>query len=59
LFAVFRDPLRRYSGLRTVLQCGCGYEFCFLCQQQGHQPAACWEWEQWSKYCAENIDVER
>ena len=43
--------------MRSSLQCGCGYTFCFHCLKGDHRPSACWEWDAWQKACAENVDI--
>jgi hypothetical protein len=49
--------VHRYSGVRSALQCTCGFTFCFMCSKEQHRPAACWEWDVWQKSCAENVDI--
>jgi len=40
-----------------VVQCSCGFRFCFSCHHEAHSPASCEQILQWSKKCSDDSET--
>jgi len=40
-----------------IVQCGCGYRFCFSCHHEAHSPASCDQVRQWSRKCNDDSET--
>lgn len=44
------------TGISSVV-CSCGYNFCFLCGEEGHKPCTCKEVKAWTKKCSDDSET--
>jgi len=40
-----------------IVQCSCGYRFCFSCHHEAHSPASCEQIIQWAKKCSSDSET--
>jgi len=50
--AITSDMLRG-----QIVQCSCGFRFCFSCHHEAHAPASCEQVTQWGKKCSDDSET--